>query len=316
VVSRSAWIDTYQLTNESQIPGKPTVTYTGPAGHPGNVLAFQTSAYSSVYSPFGAIEWRIAEVSPAGGADFDPADPKKYEIEAAWESGELTTFSPTVTIPSSSVRAGNTYRVRVRMRDTQGRYGHWSNPVEFVVGPRAGGYVDSVRVTEIMYSPGALTPADMAAGFTTKEDFEYVEIQNIGDHALDFGGLQFSDGITYAIPAVNVGAGQYLVVARNPAAFQFRYPGIACVGPYGGSLNNAGENLLFEDPLSGVIQAFEFKGGWFDHADGGGFSIVIRNPAESSSLWSIKDGWKASWQSGGNPGAADTGLSPGDVVIN
>src|SRR4029079_8214882 len=35
-------------------------------------------------------------------------------------------------------------------------------------------------VTEIMYHPGVLTPAEVTAGFTDPEQFEYLEVMNIG----------------------------------------------------------------------------------------------------------------------------------------
>jgi hypothetical protein len=51
-----------------------------------------------------------------------------------WESGELTDPAGPITIPASAVITGHTYRARVRMKDTTGRWSHWSAPVEFVAG--------------------------------------------------------------------------------------------------------------------------------------------------------------------------------------
>ncbi|MCJ7778235.1 MAG: hypothetical protein MUP16_07980, partial [Sedimentisphaerales bacterium] len=58
-------------------------------------------------------------------------EPGKYEIDAVWESDELTTFNSTVGIPASAVKVGSIYRVRCRMKDNTGRWSHWSNPVQF-----------------------------------------------------------------------------------------------------------------------------------------------------------------------------------------
>jgi hypothetical protein len=63
-----------------------------------------------------------------------PAVKGRYEIDAVWESAEITSFNNTVTIPASSVESGATYRVRCRMKDKTGRWSHWSAPVEFVAG--------------------------------------------------------------------------------------------------------------------------------------------------------------------------------------
>ncbi len=64
-----------------------------------------------------------------------PARPGHYEIDAVWESEEITPFTNTITIPASVVEPGSTYRVRCRMKDMTGRWSHWSAPVQFVAGP-------------------------------------------------------------------------------------------------------------------------------------------------------------------------------------
>ena len=65
VASRSAWIDT-TIINDSAIPNKPTITYSGTAGYPVNDLTFTSSAFSDPQGSgtFEAMKWRIAEVEP------------------------------------------------------------------------------------------------------------------------------------------------------------------------------------------------------------------------------------------------------------
>jgi hypothetical protein len=82
---------------------------------------------------FGAMRWRIAEVSDISSPDYDPAN-QKYEIQPLWESDEITPYAATVTIPSARLQEGHLYRVRVRMKDNTGRWSHWSQPVEFRAG--------------------------------------------------------------------------------------------------------------------------------------------------------------------------------------
>ena len=65
-----------------------------------------------------------------------PARPtlqRPYEITTIWES-ETPTFVADLALPSSVAVPGHAYRVRVRMKDTTGRWSHWSAPVEFVAG--------------------------------------------------------------------------------------------------------------------------------------------------------------------------------------
>src|SRR6185503_12058994 len=92
VVSRT---NTYLLGRESDplIPNTPSATYIGAAGFPTDDLRFRSSNFASGNASFGAMKWRIAEV-------YDPANPayanwqgeKPYEINAAWQSGEITPF--------------------------------------------------------------------------------------------------------------------------------------------------------------------------------------------------------------------------------
>ena len=65
---------------------------------------------------------------------------------------------------------------------------------------------------------------------------------------------KFTDGIDFTFPEdvpVTIPAGGYLLVVRDPKAFSWRYPNVPAeriVGPYGGSLNNAGERLELSMP--------------------------------------------------------------------
>lgn len=139
VRSRGAWIDS-ALLNDPQIPATPALAYAGPPGYPAAKLSFRASAYRGA-SAFAAEQWRLAEMAPptlrrgsplAGGGPFSA--PGKYEITPVWESGELARPAAEMTIPAPAVAPGRVYRVRVRVRDTTGRWSHWSAPVEFTAG--------------------------------------------------------------------------------------------------------------------------------------------------------------------------------------
>ena len=325
IVSRGSWIDSTILTDETMIPSRPTVTYTGLAGYPGDALTFQCSAYSSAVSPFGAMEWRIAEVSIPTAPEFDPSDPRAYEIEADWESGELAWFDPNVAVPRDVVEEGHRYRVRVRMCDSSGRYSHWSNPVEFVAGARLGSSVP-LRITEIMYNPppADTTPGNPEAPYGDNNAFEYVELRNIhATNTIHLAGIQFTEGVHFAFPDMDLGPGEYVLVVKNQAAFNARYDPLGTIGyRIAGeflddtSLGNGGDHLILKDTLDFTIHDFDYSENWFSHVDVEGFSLVVRDALQDSDLWDSKDGWRASWTVGGNPGAADTGYNPGSIVIN
>jgi hypothetical protein len=131
VKDRGAWVDSV-LLKDSAVPAAPTITACGPAGFAANQLRFRASAYKG-QNPFAALKWRMAEITPANrpGSQARPAQ-GLLEITAVWESAELPEATAETAVPSGIAKAGHTYRVRARMKDSTGRWSHWSAPVEFV----------------------------------------------------------------------------------------------------------------------------------------------------------------------------------------
>lgn len=129
VKRRSAWIDRTLLTDKT-IPQTPTITYTGKDGYPANALSFRASDFAGS-GQFAAMKWRIGEIDAKPDFTKKPARPGKYEITPVWESPEITDFKSDISIPADAVKPGHTYRARVRFKDTNGRWSHWSAPVQF-----------------------------------------------------------------------------------------------------------------------------------------------------------------------------------------
>lgn len=128
VNQRAEFIDS-RLLNDPAIPKQPIIS------RKENSLNFRTSAFSGS-GAFSAIKWRLGEIDPQlhlSPETQKPPRPGKYEITPVWESPELTSFSPEITIPSDQISPGATYRVRARMKDTSGRWSHWSEPIQFTV---------------------------------------------------------------------------------------------------------------------------------------------------------------------------------------
>ena len=53
----------------------------------------------------------------------------------------------------------------------------------------------SIVVSEVMYHPAAPSAAEIAAGFESDEDFEYIEIHNIGSGDIWLDGMRFTKGV-------------------------------------------------------------------------------------------------------------------------
>ncbi len=238
--------------------------------------------------------------------------PRKYEIEPVWESPEMTTFASTIQIPASAVKVNRVYRVRCRMKDTSGRWGHWSAPAQFTTLPPMGaGIVENLRITELMYHP-----AGPATGNYTADDFEYIEMKNIGDEPLDLSGVSFTAGITYSFAQAAVktlGPGEFVLVVRNENAFKSRYGtelSSRIAGAFSGGLKNDGETIRLEDFWNGVIADFEYSDGrlWPTAADGAGHSLVPLAeaiPGQASGSYNYPAFWRASAFCNGSPGADD-----------
>jgi len=131
VVSRGKWVDSVLLRDDANIPATPTVKFVGAGKYPMHGLTFRCAADPGA-GTFAAQKWRVAEVSLPNVVNGKIVAPGKYEITPDWESGELKTFSPEVSVPKSAVMAGRSYRVRVRLKDAAGHWSHWSPAVDFV----------------------------------------------------------------------------------------------------------------------------------------------------------------------------------------
>ena len=180
-----------------------------------------------------------------------------------------------------------------------------------------------LRITELMYDPLPATAAEIAKGYTSvdgQEDFEFVELQNIGSTTLPLQGLTFTNGVTFTFPAVSLAAGAYIVACSDPAAFAIRYGSSILQSEYGadwlteagysGHFNNAGEEVTLTSPDGGVIQDFTYSNSWYPQTAGEGFSLVARSTTQSLSLWSSNSGWEPSGEPNGTPGTAETTVLP------
>jgi hypothetical protein len=167
--------------------------------------------------------------------------------------------------------------------------------------------LDGLLVSEIMYHPAP-------DGTVDGDEFEFIELKNGSFSAMDLGGLVLSNAVRFDFPlGSTLGAGQFLVLAGNPAQLTNRYPGVDVFGTYQGRLNNAGETLEILRPGGSLFASIAYGTlpPWPSSADGTGFSLVPRNPAAQSNS-SVAADWRASSAVGGSPGVDDpsSGVAP------
>ncbi len=166
---------------------------------------------------------------------------------------------------------------------------------------RAEAILNGLRITELMYNPAEGLPYD-------NDDYEFIELQNIGTDTLDLAGVRFTNGIDFTFPSYSLAAGEYVVIVKNLAAFQARYgTGILIAGVYDLNLRNSNEEIILQlpYPFAAAILRFEFLDTWYPATDGGGYSLEIQDPWAPRDSWSDPASWRQSGQVGGSPEAAD-----------
>ncbi len=163
-----------------------------------------------------------------------------------------------------------------------------------------------LRITEVHYHPAdAATPAEIAVS-TNADDYEFIELLNTGTGTLDLTGVRFTEGIDFQFPGgTPLPGGARVLAVKNQAAFTARYgTGQNIAGEYPSSnLANSGETLTLVDATGAVIQSFTWSDDWSPLSDGGGRSLVIRDPLAPVNAWQSAAGWALS-APGGSPGAA------------
>jgi hypothetical protein len=160
-----------------------------------------------------------------------------------------------------------------------------------------------LRITEIMYHPAPPS----AGGPYTDEDFEFIEIQNVGALSQDLAGVRLEGGVSFdfsggAVSRLEPGA--LAVVVRNLSAFASRYAaeGIAVTGEYGGKLPNDAGRLVLRGPHDETLVEVAYDDGWQPSTDGRGPSLVVVEPRAPASSWPEPGSWRASRHALGSPG--------------
>ncbi|MEP4078908.1 lamin tail domain-containing protein [Haloferula sp.] len=195
--------------------------------------------------------------------------------------------------------------------------GEWSalNQAFFTTLPVPGDATNLV-VSELNYHPdNPITPEELAIS-SDPDEFEFIELKNIGLQPVDLSGVSFTDGIEFTFAPNNiVPAGGRVIIVRNEEAFEERYAsqlgsviyGTDTLGnsEYGGKLSNGGEQVILEDDFGGVVHDFTYDDTlpWPTASDGPGFSLVLISPFFPAPDHDLASSWAASAQAGGYPGA-------------
>ncbi len=166
-----------------------------------------------------------------------------------------------------------------------------------------------LMITELNYNPDG------------SDEFEFIEIMNLADKAVDLSGMKLDGGVEFLFPrGIQIAAGGFVLVVENENAFEERYldaasayfyPEIMIAGKWSGRLNDNGERVVLVGANGKVLVSVEFQnnGDWPRQADGQGSSLELRDPiAVPASLPDLTDyldqgvHWQASPLVHGSPG--------------
>jgi len=157
-------------------------------------------------------------------------------------------------------------------------------------------YLNSLRITEIMYNPPGGT------------GIEYIELINTGSTSMNLAGVRFDEGApfnTLILPNYDLGPNQRVIVTNDRSKFEAEYGnGPTVIAEWaGGSLSNGGEEIVLRDPDGNIVLRFEYDnaGGWPGRSDGGGSSLIV---IDTEGDYSDEDNWTASPEFGGSPGTS------------
>jgi hypothetical protein len=248
-------------------------------------------------------------LSASAGTIYTTTDGSDPRVPGGAVSPQATRYTAGIVINATT---SLTARVQAN--------GEWSGPCTytFVVGAVAAA-AENIVVSEIMYRPSSSSLQEDLNGYTSRKDFEYVELMNIGPSPVDVGGVSFALGITCTFPMGTVlPVGGRILVVKNLAGFGFRYaakmPG-PIAGGFTGSLANEGEILTLLNAMGGIIKSFSYDNNspWPTSAYDVGHSLVLINPLANPDHGEAEN-WRSSVQAHGCPGASDGSPFAGDPL--
>ena len=203
------------------------------------------------------------------------------------------------------------------------RDGLWSALNEASFSTAVAASSADLRVSEVHYHPRAATENEVDAGFDDADDFEFIEILNIGNKTIHLSDTHF---VTQTIADTEVGVafefadsavtelapGQRAIVVEDLKAFEFRYgTGLPVAGQWSGQLSNSSETITLKIG-DDTVQSFAYSDEWHPDSDGPGASLEVISPAQTAAnLWGSASTWRAG-ERDGSPGFA-VSSPPGDA---
>lgn len=165
----------------------------------------------------------------------------------------------------------------------------------------------TVVFNEVMYHP-----SDVG------EQLEWLELHNQMAVDMDLSNWSLQGGIQFTFAeGTFLGGGDYLVIARNPAALAASGQFTGALGPFTGRLANGTDTLELRDRNDRLMDELDYqdRGLWPIAADGSGASLAKINRDFATAP---ATNWAGSVRVGGTPGEANFGVPgvPAAPIVN
>ncbi|MEM7384756.1 MAG: lamin tail domain-containing protein, partial [Verrucomicrobiota bacterium] len=184
-----------------------------------------------------------------------------------------------VSAGDSTTVAGVEITSRNRARTDQGE---WAFPSELTPGEgNAFAFQEAIVINEIMYHHRPDFGENGEIEEFREIDEEWIELTNRSEAAVDLTGWEIRDGIRFDFPdGTSLEPGAFLVVAKDAEALRAKYPDIAVLGDFSGSLNNNSDRIRLVDANNNTADEVTYLdgGAWDRNADAAGSSLELRNP--------------------------------------
>ncbi|MDA7920097.1 CotH kinase family protein, partial [Akkermansiaceae bacterium] len=107
-------------------------------------------------------------------------------------------ITPELEVGQSTVSNGlvlnESVLITARTRDGS----DWSAPAEaYFLVDTIPASAENLVISEFHYRPADASAIELAAGFTDRDDFEFIELMNRGSQTINLNGVKFVDGVTF-----------------------------------------------------------------------------------------------------------------------
>ncbi len=306
VISHYRTVGLYSSTGASP----PQFTQHGGTSPTGNVTFISPPAESTgrIYYTTDGSDPRSSITSFYAGSDTAPVS-----------VGNVSPTAITLPIGTSTISLSSSRTVKARFRrasTSATNPNEWSPLAEaFFIVNAVPASASNLVISKIHYHPASATQAEIAAGYLDDSFFEFVELTNYGNQAINLAGLKFVSGIDLIFPAdtsVQLAAGERAAVVANSAAFISRYGnGPRIIGTFANAtrLGNDGDTVALVNASNVDVCRVTYNdgGAWPNSPDGDGPSLVLAHPLNPplGNDISMAQHWRPSIDRAGAPGAAD-----------